>query len=185
MVVKNDVYKLSGGYFMVNHIIHEVVNLLWHNITNEQRKEFIVIYGGEKEAEEGLVKEIQEADHAACFYEGTTCVGMMWARWHEIKVDGLTDKIRMLGCVTTKKMRERGFAFARHSDEMRDAFEMTEPPEATELYVAIQKDFKESNEWCVRMCKFTEIGDFEINNVPFVFYRHIHGEGVRDGRHGS
>lgn len=186
-MVGNDVFRLSGGYFMVNHIIPEVVNILWNNITKEQRDEFIVAYGSEEKAEEGLKNEIRTADHAACFFDGTTCVGMMWAHWVENddpEIEGELEekRIRMLGCVTTKRMRDRAYAFARHSDEMRDAFEMTEPPEATELNVAIRKNFKQSNDWAVRMCKFREVGEFEINKEPFVFYQHIHGEGVGNGR---
>lgn len=185
---KNDVYRLSGGYYMVNHVIDAVISNLWRDITDEQRAEFVAIYGSEEAAEQGLRDEVMSADHAACFYDGTVCVGMMWAGWFEFdkgsdaEALGISGRVRTLGCVTTKRMRERGFAFARHSDEMRDAFEMTEPPEADALYVSIQKSYRQSTEWCVRMCGFKRLGEFGVNGEPFVMFVHRHGEGVRKWR---
>ena len=58
---------------------------------------------------------------------------------------------------------------------MRDCFEMTEPDGATELYVAIQKSYRTSREWCIRMCKFDEIGETVVNGEPFVLYVHHYG----------
>lgn len=175
-----DVYRLSGGFYMVNHVIDAVVANLWRDITDEQRAEFVAIYGSEADAEAGLKHEVTTADHAACFYDGATCVGMMWADWGFVDAEGLgvKGKVRTLGCVTTKRMRERGFAFARHSDEMRDAFEMLEPPEADALYVAIQKSYRTSTEWCVRMCGFKRLGEFDVEGEPFEMFVHRHGEGV-------
>lgn len=177
----SDVYRLSGGYYMVNHVIDAVVSNLWRDITDEQRAEFVAIYGGEKEAEEGLKSEVATADHAACFYDGATCVAMMWAGWACIDAEGLgvKERVRTLGCVTTRRMRERGFAFARHSGEMRDAFELTEPPDADALYVAIQKSYRQSMEWCVRMCGFERLGELDVNGEPFVMFVHRYWKGVR------
>ena len=176
-----DVVRLSGGFYMVDHVIPAVVRNLWRDITDEQRAEFVAIYGDEDAAEDGLLREVTTADHAACFYNGAICVGLMWADWMRIDAIGLgvEGRVRTLGCVTTKRMRTLGMAVARHSDEMRDAFEMREPPDADALYVAIQKSYKQSTEWCVRMCKFTELGEFLVNGEPFVLYIHKHGEGVR------
>lgn len=174
-----DVVRLTDGFYMVDHVIPAVVWNLWRDITDEQRAEFVAVYGDEDAAEEGLLREVTTASHAACFYNGATCVGLMWADWVKIDALDVGKPVRTLGCVTTKQMRDRWMAFARHSDEMRDAFEMREPPEADALYVAIQKSFRQSTEWCVRMCKFTELGEFDVNGEPFIFYVHNHGEGVR------
>ena len=170
------VVHLTGGFFMINHISPEMARNMWYEITDEQRAEFTAIYGSEANGKTGLEMEILKADHCAAFYNCMTLVGLMWAGWEDV---GEFGRIRTLGCVTTKRMREKGFAFARHSDEMRDAFELYEPPEATELYVAIQKSYRQSMEWCVRMCKFTQIGETQVNGEPFVLYRHVHGEGVK------
>lgn len=179
-VPRSDVYRLSGGFYMVNHVIPAVVSNLWRDVTDEQRAEFVAIYGDEEAARAGMEREVMEADHAACFYDGPVCVGMMWAGWAELHAPefGIDGRVRTLGCVTTKRMRERAFAFARHSDEMRDCFEMTEPSEADALYVMIQKSYRTSTEWCARMCKFTELGEVDVYGEPFVLFVHRHGEGV-------
>lgn len=170
--IGTDVFHLSNGFYMINHVSDDCARVMWYNITNEQREEFIAIYGDENKARQGLEDEIKSADHAASFYNGPVLVGIMWAGWNEVNGIG---RVRTLGCVTTHRMREHGYAFAKHSDEMRDCFEMTEPYGATELYVAIQKSYRTSREWCIRMCKFDEIGETVVNGEPFVLYVHRYG----------
>lgn len=167
-----DVFHLSNGWFMMNHVSKETAHVMWYNITDEQRKEFIAIYGDEIKAMLGLENEILSADHAASFFNGMYLVGIMWAGWSEIQGFG---RVRTLGCVTTKRMRDHGYAFARHSDEMRDCFELTEPADADALYVAIQKSYNQSRSWCVRMCHFEELGTFDVNGEPFILYAHKYG----------
>lgn len=167
----SEVVKLSGGIYMVNHITLEAASLMWAKMDEPQREEFEILYG-EGNGESGMVSEMMECEHGAMLFHGAELFAILWAGWSEIE----GGKLRTFGCVCTEHARRRWYSFARHSAEMREAFEMREPAEAQELNVAITASFTRSRNWAERCCGFKFVGELECNGKMFAFYKHNIGE---------
>lgn len=159
--------KLPQGYVMCDYITDSIANMAWRLVTDEQRKEFIALYGDEEKARNGMRQEILTAEHKASFYNGIELMALMWTG------DELTDEgkqIRTLGCVTTRTMRKHWVSFAKNSLAMCKAFMKREPKYVKEVFVGIQSSYKQSCEWASRMCGFKFLYETEVNGEPFSLY---------------
>lgn len=170
------VVNLPSGYMMYNDITRSIAECAWNLITDEQKQEFVVLYGDEERAKKGIFDEILTAEHKASFYNGTELMALMWADW-DCSKDG--QGVRTLGCVTTAAMQRHKVSFAMHSIDMCEAFMLNEPPSVSKVFVAIQASFKRSVEWARRMCGFRQVGCIDLNGEPFILFSHTIGEDER------
>lgn len=168
-----NVFHLSGGHYMVNHVTDEMMSVMWVRMSQPQKDEFAVMYGADG-AEQGFRTEVRSADHAAAFFCCSDLTCIMWATWSSVR--GIEGRVRILGCVCSDYAIRKTINFVRHSVEVRSAFELMEPGDVKELYVFITKVFKQSRNWAVRVCNFKEVGMAKANGEEFAVYRHVIGE---------
>jgi hypothetical protein len=168
--VRQEVVPLSGGWFMVRHVSKEMCRIMWRVMDENQRGEVYALYGNdEKKALDGMWEECRTSDHQAAFFDGTTPVCIMWAAPTHVTGVGT---LRVMGCFCNSEYaRNRTLAFVKKTPECRDAFELDEPKEATELYVFIASGYKQSNKWAVMFGGMTKAFDAHFNEHPFVCYK--------------
>lgn len=171
-----DIFHLSDGLYMVNHITGAMASWIWNSMDANQKEEFEIIYGVD-DAFNGFVSEIRASDHCAAFFDCTEICCMMWAGWQKVPVFG-NRRVRTLGCVCSEYAKKHMFKFVKHSKECRDAFELMEPKEATEIYVFITESFKQSREWAIRICGLKHECSCVGGKLAgdFVCYKHVYGE---------
>lgn len=175
-VMKQDVVPLSGGLYMVRHVSKEMCNYMWNVMDEHQRGEVRALYGDDDEvAKEGMWRECITSRHRAAFFDATTLVCLMWAEWTVI---GGVGRRRVLGCFCNSEYaRERTLSFVKKTPECRDAFELDEPPNATELHVFIAKDYEQSKKWAVMFAGMKKAFDARFGKHKFVCYKREIGGG--------
>ena len=170
-VMKQEVVPLSGGWYMVRHVTKPMCELMWSKIDEFQRNELRALYGSDDEkAMEWMWRECNESGHQAAFFDGPVLVCLMWSEW--TTVGGIDGKLRVLGCFCNSEYAlEHKMSFVKKTPECRDAFELDEPKEATELYVFIASGYKQSKKWAVMFGGMTKAFDAHFNEHPFVCYK--------------
>ena len=178
VVGKQLVVPLSGGWYMVRHVTKEMCDHMWNLMDENQRGEVRALYGSDDEvAKEGLWRECEESGHQAAFFDSQTLVCIMWAEWTPVYGVG---RLRVLGCFCNSEYAAlRPLAFVKKTPECRDAFELEEPPDVSELHVFIAKDYEKSKKWAVMFGGMKKAFDAKFGKHLFVcFSRKIGGQDV-------
>ena len=173
-VLKQDVVQLSGGWYMVRHVSEDMCRHMWQVMDDNQRGEVYALYGDdEQKAMDGMWNECKTSDHQAAFFEGTTLVCIMWAAPTPVTGVGT---LRVMGCFCNSEYaRNRTLAFVKKTPECRDAFELDEPPDVTEIYVFIAEWFEQSKKWAVMFGGMERAFDARFNEHRFVCYKRMIG----------
>ena len=173
-VLKQDVVPLSGGWYMVRHVSEDMCRHMWQVMDDNQRGEVYALYGDdEQKAMDGMWNECKTSDHQAAFFEGTTLVCIMWAAPTPVTGVGT---LRVMGCFCNSEYaRNRTLAFVKKTPECRDAFELDEPPDVTEIYVFIAEVFEQSKKWAVMFGGMERAFDARFNEHRFVCYKRMIG----------
>jgi len=174
-VMKQEVVPLSGGWYMVRHVTRPMCELMWRKMDEFQKDELRALYDGDdSHVKDGMWRECNNSRHQAAFFDGTTLVCVMWAEW--TTVDGIDEKLRALGCFCNSEYaREHTMSFVKKTPECIEAFEVDEPPEATELYVFIAKCYDKSRKWAVMFAGMEKAFDAHSKGHPFVCYKRLIG----------
>ena len=170
-VMRQDVVPLSGGWYMVRHVTKPMCELMWSKMDEFQRNELRALYGSDDEkAKEWMWRECNESGHQAAFFDGPVLVCLMWAEW--TTVGGIDGKLRVLGCFCNSEYAlEHKMSFVKKTPECRDAFELYEPSDVSELYVFIANGYEKSKKWAVMFGGMEKVCDAWAGEHEFVCYK--------------
>lgn len=174
-VMRQEVVPLSGGWYMVRHVSKEMCLHMWNVMDEYQRDELRALYGEDDEdAKQGMWKECSDSEHQAAFFDGATLVCVMWADWVTVrfKEDGGRQTKRVIGCFCNSEYAlNNTMSFAKKTPECRDAFELYEPSDVSELYVFIAKGYEKSKKWAVMFGGMEKVCDAWAGEHEFVCYK--------------
>ena len=144
--------------------------IIWRKMDEHQRQELVALYGDKNDAaRRGMWRECRTSGHQAAFFDGATLVSVMWSEWTNVRGIG---SLRVFGCFCNSEYaREHTLKFVKNTPVCIDSFMLDEPPDVSELYVFIAKDYRQSRKWAVMFGGLEKAFDAHSREHKFVCYK--------------